>query len=74
MTERLAVAALWACLVVWLLFRAVRQMRFYTVLDPAGEAMPARDDVAVIVPVRNEARAIARCLHGLLAQDYPASG
>ena len=28
--------------------------------------------VSVVVPIRNEGRTIARCLDGLLAQDYPA--
>ena len=50
-------------------------MRLYAMLEPddpsGGEAMAAPSDVAIIVPVRNEARTIERCLRGLLAQDYP---
>lgn len=89
----------WAGTVAWLLFRAVRQFRFYQTIRPgagdaatervaaqesaaedAAQAGGAAEDaagteaapaVAVIVPVRDEARCIARCLEGLLRQDYP---
>jgi chlorobactene glucosyltransferase len=66
------VAALWAVTVAWLIRRAIRQYRAYRPLDPAppraGAAMPT---LGVVVPARNEADAIPRCLAGLAAQDYP---
>jgi glycosyltransferase involved in cell wall biosynthesis len=36
---------------------------------PTGESQPL---VSLLIPVRNEARNIARCLDGVLAQTYPA--
>lgn len=38
---------------------------------PSGEPSPPLDLVSVLVPARNEARNIRRCLESLLAQDYP---
>ncbi len=65
------IACAWAGGVAWLLCRAVRQFRRYRSLQPAprdGESLPG---LSVIVPARNEAGRIERCLRGLLAQDYP---
>lgn len=66
-------AALWVMVVTLLIRRAARQFQAYEVLRP--ETAPADDPVpslAVIVPARNEAATIVRCLAGLRAQDYPA--
>lgn len=66
------IAALWAVTVAWLILRAMRQYRAYHPLEPEppkpGAAMPM---LGVVVPARNEADAISRCLAGLRAQDYP---
>lgn len=71
----LGIAVLWAGSVAWLLLRATRQMRLYVVIEPddplARPAAPVAD-VAVIVPVRDEAPIIAHCVDGLLGQTYPS--
>jgi cellulose synthase/poly-beta-1,6-N-acetylglucosamine synthase-like glycosyltransferase len=36
---------------------------------PSGQRLP---DVIAVVPARNEAPYVARTLHSLIAQDYPA--
>lgn len=60
-----------AAAVLVLILRAVRQFRAFPVLPPApaGDAQLPR--VAAIVPARDEADVIDRCLAGLAAQDYP---
>lgn len=67
---RLLAALAWAGTIIWLLARAVRQHRAYESVEPSP---PPQDGphIAVIVPARDEAPRIARCLGGLLAQDYP---
>jgi chlorobactene glucosyltransferase len=68
----LLICIAWFLVVAALLVHAVRQYRYYTVLRPI--AAPAPEDapaVSIIVPARNEEQNIARCLGGLLAQDYP---
>jgi chlorobactene glucosyltransferase len=54
------------------LYRLFRQFRLYENLEPLDSSV-LRDwpSVAVIVPARNEAVTIARCVGGLLAQIYP---
>jgi chlorobactene glucosyltransferase len=66
----LACGVAWIGLVLWLLLRAVRQMRAYETvpLAPAGAAPSLHAAVAVIVPARDEARNIGACLAGLSAQ------
>jgi chlorobactene glucosyltransferase len=67
----IVIAILWAGIVAWLLIRAVTQYRHYEMLRPAGPGAPsAQYSVSVIVPARNEADKIGRCVRGLLAQDY----
>jgi len=61
----------WAGVIAWLLARAIRQYQFYQVLRPLPVGDDALPHLAVIVPARNEAHNIARCIGGLLAQDYP---
>ncbi len=68
-----AAALAWAGGVAWLLCRAARQFGLYRTLRPAPPGQDDLPDLAVIVPARNEAARIGRCLHGLLAQDYPAA-
>jgi len=68
----LLLSILWLALVTWLIARAVRQRNVLagvavTALDP-GRTAPK---VAVIVPARNEAANIGRCVESLSAQDYP---
>ncbi len=65
------IAFVWAGGVAWLLWRAVRQFGLYQTLRPAPAGQDDLPDLAVIVPARNEAARIGRCLRGLLAQDYP---
>ncbi|MDB5298830.1 MAG: glycosyltransferase, partial [Phycisphaerales bacterium] len=64
----------WAGTVAVLLWRAVRQYGFYEVLGPDSVPLAAEDApwVWVIIPARNEAHNLPRCIRGLLAQDYPA--
>jgi chlorobactene glucosyltransferase len=69
------VAILWAGLITTLLIRAAAQYRHYETLasrntDAALEQSLPK--VAVIIPARNEASNIARCLRSLLSQNYPA--
>lgn len=66
-------AIFWIGAVGVLMLRAVTQYRHYEMLPsrawPAnGEAPP----ISVIIPARNEAQNIGRCLESLLAQDYPS--
>ena len=62
----------WLGVIVWLLFRAIRQFRSYEVIQPPdtlpGNSFPF---VTVIIPARNESQNIAACVNGLLNQDYP---
>jgi chlorobactene glucosyltransferase len=68
----MAIALLWTGVVTWLLVRAVTQFRHYEMLRPGGARSPANSRaVTVIVPARNEAAIIGRCVRRLLAQDYP---
>jgi chlorobactene glucosyltransferase len=66
----------WCGLLAYLLTRAFLQYRAFASLDdryapePDAERPPS---VTFIVPARNEARNIGRCLDGLLAQGYPRS-
>ena len=58
-------------IVAWLILRALRQRGLLQPLE--GAAPPAAaPDVAVVVPARDEAANIERCLQALLAQTYPA--
>lgn len=69
----LGIAIAFDLLLAWLIRRMVRQASAYGRLPACGE-VAARDwpSVAVIVPARNEADVIERCLSGLLRQNYPA--
>lgn len=58
---------------VWLIGRAMRQQRL---LRPAPSKAAAAwlnaPPVQVVLPARNEANNIARCVEGLIAQTYPS--
>jgi chlorobactene glucosyltransferase len=63
----------WALTVGGLLLRAIGQFRRYEVIRPEP-ALTAEEAplILVVVPARNEAANIERCLRALLAQHYPA--
>ena len=67
-----SVAAAWLALVVFLIARAVQQLRNYRRISVAS-LPPDCPRVSVIVPARNEVDSIGACLRGLLAQDYPGA-
>jgi chlorobactene glucosyltransferase len=65
----------WLAIVAWLILRAVNQRGLLPrlALAPAFSPTEAAPHVTIIVPARDEAANIGRCLQSLLAQDYPAS-
>jgi len=69
----LVFSSLWLAIVIWLILRAVSQRgllpRVVVAAPPLVEAAP---HITVIIPARDEAANIGRCLRSLLAQDYPA--
>lgn len=69
----LLVSAAWLAIMAWLIVRAIRQRGLLPRPDiaspPAADRAPL---IAVIVPARDEADNIGRCLDSLVAQDYPA--
>jgi chlorobactene glucosyltransferase len=70
----LPVSLAWFAIVCWLISRAVGQRRLFRPLDRCGPP-PAetRGQVAIILPVRNEADNVAACVASLTAQSYPPS-
>jgi chlorobactene glucosyltransferase len=70
----LLLSSIWLVAVIWLISRAFRQRDLLQSLEAAKPpaAMPAAN-VAVIVPARDEAANIERCLRSLVAQTYPAA-
>jgi chlorobactene glucosyltransferase len=68
----LMVSAAWLLMVAAMLIRAITQYRHYEVIDPISEPTesPAAD-ITVIVPARDEARNIERCIRALSSQEYP---
>lgn len=69
----LIVSVVWATMVFWLIARAFGQRGALPVL----QAVPASDTtpwprLTVVVPARDEAANIGRCLESLTAQFYPA--
>lgn len=69
----LVLSLLWLALVTWLIARAVRQRNVLAGVPVSGkDPGRAAPKVAVIVPARNEAANIGRCVESLSAQDYPA--
>jgi chlorobactene glucosyltransferase len=69
----LVCSTLWLAIVIWLILRAISQRGLLPRLSAASRlCADAAPHVAVIVPARDEAGNIGRCLGSLLAQDYPA--
>ncbi len=70
----LFISLAWLAVVTWLILRAVKQRGL---LPRVALAPPLTTEqaphIAVIVPARDEAGNICRCLNSLLAQDYPPS-
>ena len=66
----LVLSVIWALLVAGLLARAINQYRHYEIIRASDRGAPT-DAVTVIVPARNEARNITKCLEGVVTQDYP---
>jgi len=64
-------SSIFAGIVVWVLWRAIRQFRRYESLGDGGAPESSLPRIAVIVPVRNEACNVATCLRCLREQDYP---
>jgi glycosyltransferase involved in cell wall biosynthesis len=52
--------------------REAARLRTIPRLAAPDAALPAPPLVSVLIPARNEAHTIARCLDGVLAQEYPA--
>lgn len=72
--ELLVISWAWLAIVVWLIARAFNQRGLLHVLDPvAPPATSCAPDVAVVIPARDEAANIARCLRSVVRQTYPAA-
>lgn len=72
-TVDLAFSLAWLAIVAWLIVRALNQRGLLPRL--ARACPPERSEaphVTVIIPARDEAGNIGRCLYSLLTQDYPA--
>jgi chlorobactene glucosyltransferase len=70
----LLAAILWAGLITALLVRAATQYRHYEMLASGNPlAEQSLPQVAVIIPARNEAVNIGRCVRSVLSQRYPAA-
>lgn len=67
----LLIGVTWATVVALLIARAVVQFRHYIILEPCSTEPANTPGVTVIVPARDEAQRIGRCLDGLLAQNWP---
>ena len=68
----LILSSIWLAVVIWLIARAFSQRDLLPKLERA-EATDAAPKVAVIIPARDEAANIGRCLSSLIKQTYPAS-
>jgi chlorobactene glucosyltransferase len=72
-TLDLLLSSIWLAVVIWLIARAFQQRGLLQSLKPAEPPLAAgAPKVAVIVPARDEAANIDRCLRSLVAQTYPA--
>lgn len=67
----LVLSIAWVLTVAGLLARAITQYRHYEVIGPGEGGGDVSLAVTVIVPARNEAKNIGRCVNALLEQDYP---
>lgn len=61
-----------ALLLLWSIWRDWARLARRPRLGPPGPASAAAPFVSLLIPARNEERAIARCVAGALAQTYPA--
>ena len=69
----LGLSFVWLAVVTWLIARAFNQRGLLQTLEPAGPPPPDRaSGVAVIIPARDEAANIGRCLQSLVEQSYPS--
>lgn len=69
----LLAGSVWLGLSAALVITLLNQLRKYEVLRALADADPAAyPPLTIIIPARNEAAAIRRCLSGLLQQTYPA--
>ena len=71
----LALSLSWLAIATWLIMRALNQRGLLPRLTCASPPEPERGEaphLTVIVPARDEADNIERCLNSLLTQDYPA--
>ncbi len=70
----LLLSSVWFAAVVWLIARAFAQRNLLHCLAPAAApGLERAAKVAVIVPARDEAANIDRCLRSLVSQTYPAA-
>lgn len=70
----LLLSSLWFAAVIWLIARAFQQRNLLHCLEPAAPpGLERAAKVAIIVPARDEAPNIDRCLRSLVAQTYPAA-
>ncbi|HEX4795516.1 MAG TPA: glycosyltransferase family 2 protein [Humisphaera sp.] len=67
----LLLSSAWLATVALLLIRAIRQYRHYQNANPIEQPVDNAPTISVIVPARNEQANIARCVEGLLSQQYP---
>src|SRR5271157_1600824 len=63
----------WLFAVTALIYRALRQRRYFREIRGPLRIAGKIPTVSVIVPARNEEHNIGPCLKSLLAQDYPRS-
>jgi len=68
----LIVSFAWLIAMTVLISRALRQRTLFRELSKPLIPCPQTPGVTIIVPARNEAANIGRCLESLLAQTYPA--
>jgi chlorobactene glucosyltransferase len=72
-TVELVLSFIWLAVVTWLIVRAVNQRGLFQTLEPARPPPSDRaPEVTVIVPARDEAANIGRCLQSLVEQSYPS--
>lgn len=71
--ELLFLSSVWLLVVAWLIARAFGQRDLLSVVTPSAPAMHDVPSVAIIIPARDEAANIGRCLDGIAAQTHPAS-
>jgi chlorobactene glucosyltransferase len=72
--ELLFLSWAWLAIVAWLIARAFNQRNFLQPLQAVAPAAPDRAPLlAVIVPARDEALNIGRCLRSIVAQNYASS-